>query len=181
MYLRVFTVLNCDFRRQVSSVYSGGHSSSRSASPEMFTVPPPDMQLIIDKMASYVAKNGRDFEAIVRSKGKGKASIFIHRSANSVKAIKTFLIPLLITQNKNLETFVFHELCAVATFLYLYYVFMLFLCTVSCADLYSCADPRSFHISFFFMYIFLSSCAELLKTLYLHGCFQVTAVFRSLM
>jgi hypothetical protein len=28
------------------------------------------MQLIIDKMASYVAKNGRDFEAIVRSKGK---------------------------------------------------------------------------------------------------------------
>jgi hypothetical protein len=48
----------------------------------MFTVPPPDMQLIIDKMASYVAKNGRDFEAIVRSKGKGKASIFLHRSVS---------------------------------------------------------------------------------------------------
>lgn len=41
----------------------------------MFTLPPPDMQLIIDKMASYVAKNGRDFEAIVKSKGKGNHSL----------------------------------------------------------------------------------------------------------
>lgn len=41
----------------------------------MFTLPPPDMQLIIDKMASYVAKNGRDFEAIVKSKGKGDHSL----------------------------------------------------------------------------------------------------------
>lgn len=32
-------------------------------------IPPPDTQLIIDKMASYVAKNGRDFEEVVRSKG----------------------------------------------------------------------------------------------------------------
>ncbi|XP_075232655.1 uncharacterized protein LOC142331003 [Lycorma delicatula] len=31
-------------------------------------IPPADLQLIIDKMASYVAKNGRDFEEIVRSK-----------------------------------------------------------------------------------------------------------------
>lgn len=31
--------------------------------------PSPEMVLIIDKMASYVAKNGRDFEAIVKSKG----------------------------------------------------------------------------------------------------------------
>ncbi|RZF48483.1 hypothetical protein LSTR_LSTR007761 [Laodelphax striatellus] len=45
--------------------------------PEVVTVPtqpvidtpPADLQLIIDKMASYVAKNGRDFESIVRSKG----------------------------------------------------------------------------------------------------------------
>jgi hypothetical protein len=65
----LFTVLCCDFRKQADSVYSGGYSTSRSVSPEMFTHPPPDMQLIIDKMASYVAKNGRDFEAIVRSKG----------------------------------------------------------------------------------------------------------------
>lgn len=31
--------------------------------------PPPDVQPIIDKMASYVAKNGDDFETIVKSKG----------------------------------------------------------------------------------------------------------------
>ena len=32
-------------------------------------LPPLDIQLIIDKMASYVAKNGRDFEKVVQSKG----------------------------------------------------------------------------------------------------------------
>lgn len=31
--------------------------------------PPPDVQPIIDKMAVYVAKNGEDFETIVKSKG----------------------------------------------------------------------------------------------------------------
>ncbi|CAN7988787.1 unnamed protein product [Ixodes hexagonus] len=31
--------------------------------------PPPDVQPIIDKMAMYVAKNGEDFETIVKSKG----------------------------------------------------------------------------------------------------------------
>ena len=31
-------------------------------------IPPNDMQVIIDKMASYVAKNGRDFETVVQSK-----------------------------------------------------------------------------------------------------------------
>lgn len=34
-----------------------------------FIVPPADVQIIIDKMASYVAKNGRDFEMIVKNKG----------------------------------------------------------------------------------------------------------------
>jgi hypothetical protein len=68
------SVLFAYFRRQADSVCSEGHSS-RSASPEMYSLPPPDMQLIIDKMASYVAKNGRDFEAIVKSKGKGKSSV----------------------------------------------------------------------------------------------------------
>jgi hypothetical protein len=70
----LFTVLFAYFRRQADSVCSGGHSS-RSASPETFTLPPSDLQLIIDKMASYVAKNGRDFEAIVKSKGKGQFSV----------------------------------------------------------------------------------------------------------
>lgn len=32
-------------------------------------VPPGEMQVVIDKMASYVSKNGADFENIVRSKG----------------------------------------------------------------------------------------------------------------
>lgn len=35
----------------------------------VYKLPPDEMKLIIDKMASYVSKNGRDFEAIVRSKG----------------------------------------------------------------------------------------------------------------
>ena len=34
------------------------------------TLPPSDVKLIIDKMASYVAKNGRDFEGIVMGRGK---------------------------------------------------------------------------------------------------------------
>ncbi|CAG2059523.1 unnamed protein product [Timema podura] len=36
------------------------------------TIPPSDLQLIIDKMASYVSKNGRDFETIVKSKGDSR-------------------------------------------------------------------------------------------------------------
>lgn len=71
------SVLFAYFRKQAGSVGSGGHSS-RSPSPEMFGVPPSDVQLIIDKMASYVAKNGRDFEAIVKSKGEGESSV-LHR------------------------------------------------------------------------------------------------------
>nr|CAD7410507.1 unnamed protein product [Timema cristinae] len=35
-------------------------------------IPPSDLQLIIDKMASYVSKNGRDFETIVKSKGDSR-------------------------------------------------------------------------------------------------------------
>ena len=71
---RLSSVLLVYLRRQADSVCSRGHSS-RSPSPEMFTLPLPDMQLIIDKMASYVAKNGRDFEAIVKSKGKRDHSL----------------------------------------------------------------------------------------------------------
>lgn len=33
-------------------------------------IPPTDIQLIVDKMASYVAKNGRDFEDVVKAKGE---------------------------------------------------------------------------------------------------------------
>ncbi|KAJ9589623.1 hypothetical protein L9F63_017208, partial [Diploptera punctata] len=58
----------------------GGSASSESSRPtspaihENFILPPRDVQLIIDKMASYVAKNGRDFESIVRSKGDSRFS-----------------------------------------------------------------------------------------------------------
>lgn len=34
-----------------------------------YKIPPDDIKLVIDKMASYVSKNGSDFESIVRSKG----------------------------------------------------------------------------------------------------------------
>ena len=32
--------------------------------------PPPDVQMVIDKMASYIIKNGEDFEAMVRSRSE---------------------------------------------------------------------------------------------------------------
>lgn len=46
-----------------------GPTPTKPLSRPSFIVPPADVQIIIDKMASYVAKNGRDFEAIVKSKG----------------------------------------------------------------------------------------------------------------
>jgi len=35
-------------------------------------IPPPDLQTIIDKMASYVARNGRSFEEVVRTKDENR-------------------------------------------------------------------------------------------------------------
>ncbi|XP_034935772.1 splicing factor, suppressor of white-apricot homolog isoform X2 [Chelonus insularis] len=46
-----------------------GPTPPKPLSRPSFIVPPADVQIIIDKMASYVAKNGRDFEAIVKAKG----------------------------------------------------------------------------------------------------------------
>ncbi|XP_066599709.1 splicing factor, suppressor of white-apricot homolog isoform X2 [Prorops nasuta] len=46
-----------------------GTMPTKALSRPSFIVPPADVQIIIDKMASYVAKNGRDFEAIVKNKG----------------------------------------------------------------------------------------------------------------
>lgn len=37
-------------------------------------MPPQDQQVIIDKMASYVARNGNDFELIVKMKGDPRFS-----------------------------------------------------------------------------------------------------------
>ncbi|KYM87292.1 Protein suppressor of white apricot [Atta colombica] len=46
-----------------------GIPAQKPLSRPSFIVPPADVQIIIDKMASYVAKNGRDFEMIVKNKG----------------------------------------------------------------------------------------------------------------
>lgn len=46
-----------------------GIPTQKPLSRPSFIVPPADVQIIIDKMASYVAKNGRDFETIVKNKG----------------------------------------------------------------------------------------------------------------
>lgn len=46
-----------------------GITAQKPLSRPSFIVPPADVQIIIDKMASYVAKNGRDFETIVKNKG----------------------------------------------------------------------------------------------------------------
>lgn len=46
-----------------------GIPTQKPLSRPSFIVPPADIQIIIDKMASYVAKNGRDFETIVKNKG----------------------------------------------------------------------------------------------------------------
>ncbi|XP_019698836.1 splicing factor, suppressor of white-apricot homolog isoform X2 [Harpegnathos saltator] len=53
----------------LSSLVPYGIPSQKPLSRPSFIVPPADVQIIIDKMASYVAKNGRDFETIVKNKG----------------------------------------------------------------------------------------------------------------
>jgi len=40
--------------------------------PGPIVIPPPDLQTIIDKMASYVARNGRSFEEVVRTKDENR-------------------------------------------------------------------------------------------------------------
>jgi len=40
--------------------------------PGPIVIPPPDVQTIIDKMASYVARNGRSFEEVVRTKDEDR-------------------------------------------------------------------------------------------------------------
>ena len=42
--------------------------------PGPIVIPPPDLQTIVDKMASYVARNGRSFEEVVRTKDEERFS-----------------------------------------------------------------------------------------------------------
>ncbi|KAI4495944.1 hypothetical protein M0802_008159 [Mischocyttarus mexicanus] len=55
--------------KELPSLVPYGPTPPKTLSRPSFIVPPADVQIIIDKMASYVAKNGRDFEAIVKNKG----------------------------------------------------------------------------------------------------------------
>lgn len=54
------------------AAYSGSETESEGENdndPQAIVIPPQETQVIVDKMASYVAKNGIDFENIVKSKG----------------------------------------------------------------------------------------------------------------
>lgn len=42
--------------------------STMSLAPDQIIPPPPDLQPIVDKLANYVAKNGPDFESIIKAK-----------------------------------------------------------------------------------------------------------------
>lgn len=55
--------------KEPPSLVPYGPTPPKPLSRPSFIVPPAEIQIIIDKMASYVAKNGRDFEAIVKNKG----------------------------------------------------------------------------------------------------------------
>ena len=55
--------------KDLPSLVPYGPTPTKPLSRPSFIVPPAEVQIIIDKMASYVAKNGRDFEAIVKNKG----------------------------------------------------------------------------------------------------------------
>ncbi|XP_033211076.1 splicing factor, suppressor of white-apricot homolog isoform X3 [Belonocnema kinseyi] len=58
--------------KEPPSLVPYGPTPPKPLSRPSFIVPPAEVQIIIDKMASYVAKNGRDFEAIVRNKGDSR-------------------------------------------------------------------------------------------------------------
>lgn len=66
--------------KEYDSEYDSDEGSESSASPSKGTSeysnikwPPPDVQMVIDKMASYIIKNGVEFETMVRSRGKNCA------------------------------------------------------------------------------------------------------------
>ncbi|XP_034237779.1 splicing factor, suppressor of white-apricot homolog isoform X2 [Thrips palmi] len=52
-----------------SSPGDGTGQNDSPLDPSTIIAPPSEIQVIIDKMASYVIKNGRDFESVVRNKG----------------------------------------------------------------------------------------------------------------
>ncbi|XP_011498257.1 PREDICTED: splicing factor, suppressor of white-apricot homolog [Ceratosolen solmsi marchali] len=61
-------------KKELAPLVPYGPTPPKPLSRPSFIVPPADVQIIIDKMASYVAKNGRDFETIVKNKGDPRFS-----------------------------------------------------------------------------------------------------------
>ncbi|KAG8182522.1 hypothetical protein JTE90_002060 [Oedothorax gibbosus] len=61
----------------MNNVAKDSPSSSMSNSPNSIVCPPPEFRPVVDKMAEYVAKNGDDFEIIVKSR-KDKRFDFLH-------------------------------------------------------------------------------------------------------
>ncbi|XP_022243929.1 splicing factor, suppressor of white-apricot homolog isoform X2 [Limulus polyphemus] len=53
---------------QIEESFDDGNDFTECADANKIIPPPPDLQPVIDKMAIYVAKNGEDFEIIVKSK-----------------------------------------------------------------------------------------------------------------
>ena len=69
-----------EHRRTSALCFSSMDTEDDSERPQIepqIEPPPPDLQSIIDKMAMYVAKNGPEFEIVVKSK-KDKRFDFLH-------------------------------------------------------------------------------------------------------
>ncbi|GFT23482.1 hypothetical protein NPIL_195171 [Nephila pilipes] len=66
-----------DISSPASDDYNNELKKDPTTSEPYILPPPPDMQPIVDKMAEYVAKNGEDFEIIVKNK-KDKRFDFLH-------------------------------------------------------------------------------------------------------
>lgn len=69
-----------------NSTHQGSQNVTRVTShtvdvpvPPEILCPPPDMQVIIDKTAAYVLKNGKDFEDVLRTRNDGRFT-FLERS-----------------------------------------------------------------------------------------------------
>ena len=65
------------YRAQDSSPYITCWTCIFQVESSEIVPPPPDILPVIDKMASYVAKNGPDFEYVVKNKADGRFD-FVH-------------------------------------------------------------------------------------------------------
>ncbi|XP_023342050.1 splicing factor, suppressor of white-apricot homolog [Eurytemora carolleeae] len=68
MHPEQYPVMHPDLQAGDSVPSPPGEEDVPPGTEEPLSIPPPDLQTIIDKMASYVARNGRSFEEVVRIK-----------------------------------------------------------------------------------------------------------------